>query len=300
MKVTYDYYRIFYYVAKYRSFTRAAKVLLNSQPNITRTINNLEDALNCRLFFRTRSGVTLTPEGEKLFVHVQVAMEHLQMGEQEIENSKRLVNGNLSIAVSEIALHTLVLKVLQDFHQKYPGVHIRMSNDLTHQAIEAVRSGEAELAVVTTPTGVQKPLSEMSLFPLKMVLVAGPNYQHFSGRKVKMEELANCSFITLGRKTETYMYLDSFFASCNMFFNPSIEAATTEQVLPLIKHDIGIGIIPYVLAKEAIEKKEVYEIMLEEKIPNRYVTLVWDKNRPMSTVAKTIINHICDVVENAK
>ena len=50
MSVSYDYYRIFYYVAKYGSFTRAASILMNSQPNITRTIANLEKELDCRLF----------------------------------------------------------------------------------------------------------------------------------------------------------------------------------------------------------------------------------------------------------
>ena len=46
--VPYDYYRIFYYVAKYRSFTQAAAALHGSQPNITRTINLLEQELGCR------------------------------------------------------------------------------------------------------------------------------------------------------------------------------------------------------------------------------------------------------------
>ena len=34
MAITYDYYRIFYHVAQCRSFTRAAEVLSNNQPNI--------------------------------------------------------------------------------------------------------------------------------------------------------------------------------------------------------------------------------------------------------------------------
>ena len=33
--ITFDYYRIFYFVAKYKSFTKAAEVLQNSQPNIS-------------------------------------------------------------------------------------------------------------------------------------------------------------------------------------------------------------------------------------------------------------------------
>ena len=60
MLTSLDYYRIFYYVAKYRNFTRAADVLLTSQPTVTRTIKNLESDLGCRLFIRGKRGVTLT------------------------------------------------------------------------------------------------------------------------------------------------------------------------------------------------------------------------------------------------
>ena len=66
MLTSLDYYRIFYYVAKYRNFTRAADVLLTSQPTVTRTIKNLESDLGCRLFIRGKRGVTLTTEGELL------------------------------------------------------------------------------------------------------------------------------------------------------------------------------------------------------------------------------------------
>ena len=42
MDVNFEYYKIFYYVAKYNNFTRAARVLGNSQPNVTRAMNCLE------------------------------------------------------------------------------------------------------------------------------------------------------------------------------------------------------------------------------------------------------------------
>ena len=60
--ITYDYYRIFYYVAQYKSFTKAAAALGNNQPNITRCMNNLEAELDCKLFLRSNKGVLLTPE----------------------------------------------------------------------------------------------------------------------------------------------------------------------------------------------------------------------------------------------
>ena len=49
--------RFFYYVAKYHNFTKAAQALNNSQPNITRAMNCLEQQLNTTLFIRTNRGV---------------------------------------------------------------------------------------------------------------------------------------------------------------------------------------------------------------------------------------------------
>ena len=67
MYVDWEYYKIFYYVAKYQNFTKAARVLGNNQPNITHSMNRLESQLNCVLFIRSNRGVTLTPEGEMLY-----------------------------------------------------------------------------------------------------------------------------------------------------------------------------------------------------------------------------------------
>lgn len=50
MYISFEYYKIFYYAAKYGNITRAAEALMNNQSNITRTIKNLESELNCTLF----------------------------------------------------------------------------------------------------------------------------------------------------------------------------------------------------------------------------------------------------------
>ena len=47
MNVNFEYYKIFYYVAKYENSTKAARVLGNSQPNITRAMNSLERTVAC-------------------------------------------------------------------------------------------------------------------------------------------------------------------------------------------------------------------------------------------------------------
>lgn len=151
MYISYDYYRVFYYVARYRSFTQAANILLNNQPNVTRTIKNLERELGCTLFVRSSRGVSLTPEGEKLYAHVRIAAEHIQEGEQELLLDRGLQSGVVSIGASEVALHCLLLPVLKQFRELYPGIRLRVSNYSTPQAVDALKNGLVDFAVVTTP-----------------------------------------------------------------------------------------------------------------------------------------------------
>lgn len=53
MNINYEYYKIFYYVAKYKNMTKAAIILNNNQPNISRTIKLLENELGCQLLIRS-------------------------------------------------------------------------------------------------------------------------------------------------------------------------------------------------------------------------------------------------------
>ena len=141
MYVNCDYYRVFYYVAKYGSLSQAARLLLAGQPNLTRAIRNLEAALGCPLFTRSSRGMRLTPEGERLYAHIRVAFEHIEAGEAELAGSRSPESGTVFLAASEVALRCLLLPVLREYRRRFPGVHLRISNHCTPQAVAALRAG---------------------------------------------------------------------------------------------------------------------------------------------------------------
>ena len=136
MNISYDHYRIFYNVAKYKSFTRAAEVMFGNQPNLTRAIKALEKQLGCTLFERTNKGVTLTDDGKELFEHISIAFEHIQAGEEAVSAKRSMENGVVSIGATEIALRCCLLPVLSKYHQMYPGVRIKILNISTPQALK--------------------------------------------------------------------------------------------------------------------------------------------------------------------
>lgn len=286
MAFNYDYYRIFYYAARYRSFTKAAEILLNNQPNITRCMNNLEHALGCRLFSRSNRGVVLTPEGRKLYAHVTAAFEQLQAGEEELAAEKNLDGGMVSVAVSETALYGFLLEKLRAFHMLHPGIRLRISNQSTPQAVAALQNGHADLAVVTTPTGTGKPLVEKPLRPFREILIGGPQLSFLAGKVLHLREVAEYPLICLGRQTMTYEFYNRLFLENGLSLQPDTEVATSDQVLPLVKNDLGIGFLPEALAAESVARGEVFRIRLAETIPERFICLLKDSGRPPSVAAK--------------
>ena len=131
--------------------TKAARVLGNNQPNITHSMNRLESQLNCVLFTRSNRGVTLTPEGEMLYSRIASAAVQIQDAEEELSASATLEHGSISISATETALNIYLAEKLRTFHTEYPGIRLRISNHSTPQAVQAVKNGEVDFAVISTP-----------------------------------------------------------------------------------------------------------------------------------------------------
>ncbi len=297
MSVSYEYYKVFYFVGKYKSFSKAAKALNNSQPNITRTMNNLETELGCKLFIRSNKGVSLTPEGEKLFLHVQSAHEHLQMGEAEIASSPNLYNGHISIGfsigITEILLHDKILPVLRDYHHLYPGTHIQIVNNSTPSLVSDVSDGLIDMAVVTSFSNSSLDLHETILNSFQDILIAGPSFSHLKGKNLTLADLARYPIINLWKGTETFEFYKNIFTLHGLPFEPEVETATTDQVLSFVSNDMGIGFISPEYAKVSLQKGEVFQLNLIENIPIRNISLIHDIGRPVNAAANILKDMIC-------
>lgn len=292
--VSYDYYRIFYYVAQYHSFTKAAEILDNNQPNITRCMNNLEHELNCQLFVRSNRGVTLTPEGQTLYEHVAIACRQLQIGEEKLQQNQSLENGLVTIGASETALRLMLLDKLQAFHNRYPKVRLRISNHSTPQAIEALESGLVDFAVVTTPAAIKKPLHKIPLDSFREILIGGLKYADLGCSPLGLDDLKDIPLISLGNDTSTRELYLQYYSSHNLIFRPDMEAATTDQILPMVEHNLGIGFYPEKLAADALARKTITQICLREPLPERQVCLIHSTARPHSIAVRTLLKALTE------
>ena len=286
MYVDWEYYKIFYYVAKYQNFTKAARVLGNNQPNITHMMNKLENQLHCVLFIRSNRGVTLTPEGETLYARIASAAVQIQDAEEELSASATFEHGAISISATETALNIYLAERLREFHAQYPGIRLRISNHSTPQAIQAVKSGEVDFAVVTTPAEADSDLKTVALMPFNEILVGGLTFTALASQTISLQELAAYPLIMLGKESMSRTFYRQFFLEHNAELRPDTEAATTDQMLTLVRSELGLAFMPEPMVRGNLQRGRIVQLNLRETIPPRSVCLVYDRHRPLNTAAR--------------
>lgn len=286
MYVTWDYYKVFYYVAKYQNFTKAARVLGSNQPNVTHTMNRLEEQLGCVLFIRSNRGVTLTPEGELLYARVSSAAVQIQEAEEELSASATLEHGSINISATETALNIYLSDKLRAFHEDFPKIRLRISNHSTPQAVQAVRNGEVDFAVVSTPAEAEAPLNIVELESFREILVGGRTFTALASQTLSLKELSAYPLISLSEESMTRAFYRQFFLEHDAVLRPDTEAATTDQMLTLVRSELGLAFVPEPMTRNALKSREIVQLTLREEIPARSVCLIYDRHRPLNTAAR--------------
>lgn len=288
MNSNFEYYKIFYYVAKYENLTKAATALKTSQPAVTRTIHKLEGELGCRLFTRSKTGMKLTPEGRTFYGYVAAGCAQFFKAENDLSNLISLENGTIYISATETALHCYLFQAMEEFNSLYPNVRFKILNNSTTESVNAVKEGKVDLAFVSANLQVAKPLRMKILRKYRDILIAGMRFEELKAGKeeLSLKELVSYPWISLTAETITRRFLNEYFEKNGLTFAPDMELATTDMILPAVRHNLGLGFIPAEFADAELKSGQVFEIKVKEKLPERNIVLIYDMEYPQSIAAK--------------
>ena len=288
MNSNFEYYKMFYYVAKYENLTKAATALKTSQPAVTRTIHKLEGELGCRLFTRSKTGMKLTPEGRTFYGYVAAGCAQFFKGENDLSNLISLENGTIYISATETALHCYLFQAMEEFNSLYPNVRFKILNNSTTESVNAVKEGKVDLAFVSANLQVAKPLRMKILRKYRDILIAGMRFEELKAGKeeLSLKELVSYPWISLTAETITRRFLNEYFEKNGLTFAPDMELATTDMILPAVRHNLGLGFIPAEFADAELKSGQVFEIKVKEKLPERNIILIYDMEYPQSIAAK--------------
>ena len=145
----YEELRHFLLIAKYGTFTAAAKRAHLSQPALSASVQRLEEDMGAKLFDRGRHGATLTASGAALLPHASAVHAALLAGQRAVAEVEGLLAGEVRLAAGATATTYLLPKILTRFRRKHEGIKFLLREGYALDIRAHVESGELDLGIVT-------------------------------------------------------------------------------------------------------------------------------------------------------
>ncbi len=197
MTLDWDKLRVFYYVAKAKSFNRAAQDLNISQSALSRSIQLLEHLLKTQLFNRLSTGLVLTKEGDILFEKVKDMFSSLEDAKSLIQEEMSEPCGSLKVATTVALASLWLVEIVPDFLDTYPDIELDI---IGHDEKLDVKAREADVSI--RPFIADQPdLIQDYLFSCFLQLYASPEYLKKHGSPRTASDLDKHRIITFGEST---------------------------------------------------------------------------------------------------
>ena len=283
--------KYFVTVAEELNITKAAGILMMSQPPLSAQIKNLEEELGTQLFVRGKRQLRLTEAGRVLYQRAKDIINLSDKAASEVMELSRGMQGTVSIGLVEGMAPDIASEWFAGFMTEHPGVRFRILDGNSDDLIEKMRGGLIGLAVITAPYD-QIILNSFKVGSEKMAALMNRAHPlaEKEGAVLKIEDLVGWPLIVPSRKAHIEE-IERWFR--RMGEKPQIicEMDNYLDAAALAGRGIGISIFPrtaYIMNDSLVSKE------LEGADKTVDYLFVWRKGHQLPTVEERFIDWVKD------
>ena len=148
--------RYFLTVAREASITGAANSLHLTQPTLSRQLQELEKELGQKLLIRSKSKITLTPEGMMLRKRAEEIVDMVEKTEAEFKSINEIVGGDIYIGCGETEAMKYVTQVMKELQDECPDVKFHIYSGNAEDVTEKLDKGLLDFGILIQPIDLSK------------------------------------------------------------------------------------------------------------------------------------------------
>lgn len=290
-----EYYKVFYYVAKEKSITKASEILLISQPAITQTIKKIEDELHYKLFYRTSRGMELTNYGEKLFNYLKSSIEILNNCEGYLKKLNDESTNEIIIGGGNTLLKYNAIEGFKKFKSKYPNIEVKFVKDITSNLLDQLSNNKIDLVLFNGPAIMSENIVSVEVENVQDVFVASSkDFPELKNKILNIGNLDDLPFVLQSEVSSSRKYLNSICQKNNINLKNKYELQSYELVLDFVKAGLGVGFVNKKHIMNEIKNGELFEIKINYNIPPRKIGIAYNKkninNKYINYFIKCVVN----------
>ncbi|MGE5601864.1 MAG: LysR substrate-binding domain-containing protein, partial [Nitrososphaerales archaeon] len=262
----------------------AARRLYLSQPAVSLHIGNLEKHLGLELFRRNGRTIQLSDAGRVLLPMAQEALRQGRQIEETMSSLRGVMIGELSIVSSTTVGKYLLPQTVAGFRLCHPQVRVSMNVTSKPSAVDALLTGRADLAVLSTRM-LDGQLTFERFARDEIVLIVNAKHPWVDGRTIRPEDLLTEPFV--GRETSAGAYE----VLAGGLARHGLEIAKLQTVLTLgsaeaiemsVEAGVGIAFVSRLAAARGLALRRVVEVPVAGLDLTRDIYLVRHQRRTMT------------------
>lgn len=238
-------YKALMAVVEHGSLTKAGQSMGCTQSAVSHSIDSLESELGFSVIKRSRAGIKLTPEGEKLMPAVRSLLNSAEQLGQLVSSIRGLDSGTVRIgAFTSVAVHWLPA-VLKEFQADYPNVEFKLLNGDYHDVEQWLSDGSVDLGFVTMPNSLE--CECIALMEDRLLAIIPKDSRFASYPRFPLVECETEPFISLLESSDhdARRALDAAGVKPNVRFYTKDDYA----IIAMVEQGLGISIMPELLLK---------------------------------------------------
>ena len=292
MNINFELYKIFYEVANAGNITKAANKLMISQPAVTKQIKTLEEELGGQLFIRTKRGVILTENGQKIYNHIKQGMICFEAAEMEFSNLKKLKTGTIKVGISTTLCRIFLLPILQKFHEEYPNVAIQLFTDPSASMREQLKEGKIDILIAKGLTKEDKNLEYNEIGKLHPCFISSKKYLNNIDDIIPLNTINEYHLLLHKRPSTTRDLFEDYCKKNNIRIETKLEIASASLLEDFVEIGFGIGLATKEFVENEIKNRDIIIVKTKPSLPESSFGILTLKNSIHSFATNTLINMI--------
>jgi DNA-binding transcriptional LysR family regulator len=245
--------RAFVMVAHERSFTKAAARLNVTQSALTTSIKVLEGELGLRLFDRTTRVVEPTVYGERFAAVAERILEDMGGALDDLRSHAERQHGLVVIAATATVINYLMVPALSHLSEQYPGIRVRLIEELTDGAIKRLRSAEIDLALTTLERS-ETDVDAMPILRDRFELVCSPHHPLAKARTpLKWSVFSQQESVGLSWQSGIRSLLDRHHLGQKAVRDMRYEVSSVAGLKSMVENNLGIAAVPGLMASDMVQ-----------------------------------------------
>jgi DNA-binding transcriptional LysR family regulator len=231
-------------VADTGSFTAAGHQLHLSQSAVSRQILLLEEELDEQLFLRVSGKIRITTAGTTLLSLSRRVFEDIDATRAAIVESRQTLAGTLRLVGGMTVCLYVYPPLLKEFSHAHPGVDVKLTPGATPRLVRLLRTGGADLGLVTLP--VEDPgLVIEPVLEEELLLVMAPQHPLARKKEVTPQDLVRQPFVLFEAGSNSRRTIEEFFVREQIAPKVVTETENVEIIKALVRARMGISIVPF-------------------------------------------------------